>query len=161
MEDVMNATVMGLCAWSRGTVSILTMFMLLQWGGIASALDGAKDIPCDVPDGKNVADAQKDAARASRLITGEVMQMNGDKYVVKQESGEEVRIQITDRTEKPDIYKGDMISVSLDNSNHALWIRSNRSTDRRTEHASADCNPAEEVSSETLKKAAERSGKGH
>lgn len=106
--------------------------------GIGKASEG---LPCEVPPGQNVTHAEQDAKMASRLITGELIRVDGENYVVKEESGKEVRFQTTERTEVTPINQGDRISASVDNKNNALWIRANRGTDRRTEHASADCNP--------------------
>lgn len=108
-------------------------------------------LPCNIPPGQNDAQAEQAANLASRLITGELVQMEGKNFVVKEEGGKEVRFQLTDRTRKTPVSPGDRISVSLDNKNHALWIRANRGTDKRTEHASADCNPNEEPSEKLLK----------
>jgi hypothetical protein len=67
--------------------------------------------------------------------------VDGSTYVLKDEDGKEVRVQTDEKTEKPPINTGDRISANVDQQNHALWIRANRGTDRRTEHASTDCNP--------------------
>lgn len=98
-------------------------------------------LPCVVPSGTNVANAEQDAKLTSRLITGELVRIDGNNYLVKDESGKEVRFQTTERTEVTPVNEGDRISVAINNQSQASWIRANRGTDRRTEHASADCNP--------------------
>jgi len=142
---------------SSNVVKVLvsgTLFFLLnmpQAGDIASAGDknkgvqakGGEGLPCDIPPGKNAAQAEQDASQGSRMITGEVLKLEGANFVVKDDSGKEVRLITDDSTEKPPINKGDHISAAVDKQNHALWIRANRGTDRRTEHASADCDPKE------------------
>jgi hypothetical protein len=75
------------------------------------------------------------------MLFGEVLRVDGTTYVLKDEDGKEVNVLTDETTEKPPINKGDRITANVDNLNHALWIRANRGTDRRTEHASADCNP--------------------
>jgi ATP-dependent 26S proteasome regulatory subunit len=85
--------------------------------------------------------AQQDAMRKSHMIFGEVLRVDGTTYVLKDDDGKEVSVKIDESTEKPPINKGDRIAANVDNQNLALWIRANRGTDRRTEHASADCNP--------------------
>lgn len=134
---------------------LLGFLSALHTGGDVSAEEKmtvtSKGIPCEIEPGQSAAHAEQDAARNSRLVTGDVMQMNGKNVVVKDKNEKEVRFQLTKTTEKPPIQKGDRISVSLDSQNRALWIRGNRATDRRAEHVSADCNPTEEVSSEALK----------
>lgn len=141
---------------SSGRLLLLVgLFTVLPIGGVVSAAEKVKDtsegIPCEIEPGQNAAHAEQDAARKSRLVTGDVMQMNGEKVVVKDKDGKEVHFQLTETTEKPPIQQGDRVSVSLDSQNRALWIRGNRATDRRAEHVSADCNPTEEVSSDALK----------
>ncbi|UVT17409.1 MAG: hypothetical protein H8K04_07690 [Nitrospira sp.] len=86
--------------------------------------------------------AEQSAMRGSHLISGEVVRVEGPTYVLKDESGKEVSVQTDEATEKSPINQGDRISANVDTQNHALWIRANRGTDRRTEHASADCNPS-------------------
>ena len=75
------------------------------------------------------------------MISGEVMRVDDGNYFVKDQSGKEVRLETDQRTENPEINQGDRISAYVDDQDHALWIRSNKMTDRRTEHASADCTP--------------------
>jgi hypothetical protein len=113
-------------------------------------------LPCNIPPGQNIAHAEQESKLASRLITGEVVQMDGNNFVVKEESGKEVRFQATQRTQKPPITQGDRISVSLDNESQALWIRANRGTSPRTEHASSDCNPNEEPSDKLIKQSKDK-----
>jgi hypothetical protein len=149
---MMTSKVVGLLV--GGT--LLFVLNMPQVGDVASAADqnkGAQNkaaqgkeaagLPCDIPHGQNAMQAEQDAKRGSHIIFGEVIRVDGANYVVKDESGKEVGLQADDKTEKPPINKGDHISANVDNQNHALWIRANRGTDRRTEHASADCNPKE------------------
>jgi hypothetical protein len=136
--------------------TLLFLFNMPQIGDVTFAADqnkgtqpkgvqakGAEGLPCDIPHGQNATQAEQDAKRGSHVIFGEVIRVDGANYVVKDESGKEVSLQADDRTEKPPINKGDQISANVDDKNHALWIRANRGTDRRTEHASADCDPKE------------------
>ncbi len=151
----MNLTTKSIRMSVGGVLQLLGVFTVLQIGGVVSAAEDPKDerhgLPCDIPAGQNAAHAEQDAMQTSRLVTGEVMQVDGENVVVKEQKGKEVRFQITETTEKPPIQQGDRISVSVDGQNRILWIRGNRATDRRAEHVSADCNPTEEISSEMLK----------
>jgi len=146
-----------------GLLPLLGLFTVLQIDGVLFAAEQTKDqsngLPCVIEPGQNAAHAEQDAMRKSRLVTGEVTQMDGAKFVIKDKNGKEVRFQLTETTEKPPIEQGDVISVSLDKQNRALWIRGSQSTDRRSEHVSADCNPTEDVSSETLRQFGKTSGK--
>lgn len=85
--------------------------------------------------------ADQAATKDSHIVSGEVVRVDGATYVVKDQNGKEVSLQTDEKTEKSPIEKGDYISANVDKNNHALWIRGNRGTDRRTEHVSADCNP--------------------
>ncbi|HSA85619.1 MAG TPA: hypothetical protein VLE46_05525 [Nitrospira sp.] len=153
---------------SHGGLLFLGLVTLLPIGDVASAADqkkgsqGAQEsqgtkgtqgiqdtrgtqeqgLPCDVSEGRNVSQAGKDADRASHIIFGEVTRVDGMTYVVKDEKGKEVKLQTDERTEKSPIQKGDHISASVDKQNHALWIRANRGTDRRTEHVAGGCDPS-------------------
>jgi hypothetical protein len=122
-------------------VLLLGLVILLQAGCASSAGDKIMRPPCDIPPGQNVMQAQQDAMRKSHMIFGEVLRVDGTTYVLKDDDGKEVSVKIDESTEKPPINKGDRIAANVDNQNLALWIRANRGTDRRTEHASADCNP--------------------
>lgn len=146
-----------------GLLPLFGIVTVLQVGGAASAAEQQHDnsiaLPCEIEPGSNAEHAEQDAMRKSHLVTGEVTQMDGEKFVIKDKNGKEVRFQLTKTTEKPPIEQGDVISVSLDKQNRALWIRGNRSTDRRAEHVSADCNPTEDVSSEALKQSGKSADK--
>jgi hypothetical protein len=109
-------------------------------------------LPCDIPEGKNAQQSEQAARSGGRMVSGEVLRLDGSDYVIKDDSGKEVKIQIDPNTEKSPISPGDRVSASINNQNHALWIRGNRGTDRRTEHVSADCNPTEEPSDKLSKK---------
>ncbi len=119
----------------------LGLVTLLLTGCASTAGDNLTRTPCEIPPGKNAMQAEQDAARKSHMIFGEVLTMDGTTYVLKNEDGKEVSVQVDESTEKPPINKGDRIAANVDQQDHALWIRANRGTDRRTEHASTDCNP--------------------
>ncbi len=150
--------------WSAGMVLLFGLF-IMETGGVASAAEQDKTakareaggtegqgLPCEISPGQNRAQAEQNANLASRVITGELIKMDGTDFVVKEESGKEVHFQLTERTRKTPVNKGDRISVDLDNHDNALWIKANRGTTPRTEHASADCNPTEEPSDKLMKK---------
>ena|SRR5262245_55489687 len=126
---------------SAGVLLLLPLFSTAQVD-LASAADEMKGSPCEIPDGYNAMRAEEAQKEGTHLVAGEVMRVEGTTYVVKEQSGEEVRLETDQKkTVKPEINQGDHISASVNDQNHALWIRSNKETDRRTEHASADCNP--------------------
>ncbi len=118
---------------------VLGLVTILQIGCVASRGDKHIASPCDVLPGTNALQAEHNAVRKTHLIYGEVVRMDGTTYVLKEEDGKEVSVLTDETTEKPPINKGDHITANVDNLNSALWIRANRGTDRRTEHASADC----------------------
>lgn len=121
--------------------TLLFLCNMSQMGDVASAADQLKGTPCEIPPGQNAMQAEQDAMRRSHVVSGEVVRVDGAMYVVKEKGGKEVRLQTDERTEKSPIKKGDRISANVDDQNHALWVRSNESTDRRNEHASTDCKP--------------------
>ena len=108
---------------------------------LAFAAEEMKGIPCEVPHGKNATRAEQAEVAGGHMISGEVMRVDGANYFVKDQSGKEVTLKTDQSTENPRVDQGDQISAYVDNQDHALWIRSNKMTDRRTEHASADCTP--------------------
>jgi hypothetical protein len=121
----------------------------LQKAEVASAATQPKEIPkglpCDIQDGTTVTQAERDATRGSRMIHGDVLRVDGATYVITDENGKEVRVHTDKTTEKPPINTGDQISATVDDQHHALWVRANKATDRRTEHASSDCNPSDNL----------------
>jgi hypothetical protein len=133
-----------------GGMLLLGLSTIPQVGDVTSAADqnkgaqekGIQGIPCEIPHGQSAMQAEQDAKRGSHIIFGEVTRVDGMTYVVKDESGKEVKLQTDERTEKSPINQGDHISASVDNQNHALWIRANRGTDRRTEHVAGGCDPS-------------------
>ena len=120
---------------------LLGLFIFLQVSCAGSKGGHMLAAPCDVQSGKNAMQAEQNAVRKSHMIFGEVLRVEGTTYVLKDADGKEVSVKTDETTEKPPVNEGDRISANVDNLNHALWIRSNRGTDRRTEHASADCTP--------------------
>ena len=151
----MIATFKAVRGFAGGCLLFLGLFPVLQDADAASVAGETKGtsqaVPCDIPHGQNAMQAEQDAKQGSRVIVGEVLRVDGVQYVVREESGKEVSLQADESTEKTPINKGDRISANVDNQNRALWIRANRGTDRRTEHASADCNPNEEPSDQLPK----------
>jgi len=114
---------------------------MLQASDVTFAADKIKRTPCDITSGQNVMRAEEDLGRGTHILSGELIGMDGDYYVVKDVNGKEVSLLSDKRTDKPVIQKGDRITAYVDDQNTALWIRSNESTDRRDEHGSVDCNP--------------------
>ncbi|MFY4727474.1 hypothetical protein [Nitrospira sp. BLG_2] len=135
--------------------TLLLLFSMPQVGDVASAADQKKDTqetqgtqggirenPCEVQEGRNVTQAEQDATKGSHVVFGEVIRVDGMTVVVKDKGGKEVSLHADEKTEKSPIEKGDHISANVDKNNHALWIRSNRGTDRRTEHVAGGCDPS-------------------
>lgn len=118
----------------------LCLFTMFQAPDVALAANEMKRSPCDMLPGKNAMRAEQEVERDTHIISGELIGADGDYYVVKDEKGNEVSVLSDKRTNMPVIVKGDRITAYVDDENYALWIRSNESTDRRSEHASVDCN---------------------
>jgi ATP-dependent 26S proteasome regulatory subunit len=126
---------------SGGFLLFLGLLSMPQVGDVASAADEMKGNPCEIPHGQNAMRAEQAEMQGTHMISGEVIRVEDANYFVKEQSGKEVSVQTDQRTEKPEINQGDRISAYVDDQNRAVWIRSNKMTDRRTEHASADCVP--------------------
>ena len=126
---------------SGGTLLFLGLFTMLQVSDITFAANAMKRSPCEIPPGQNATRAEEDVERGTHIISGELIGADENYYVVKDESGKEVSLLADKRTDKSVIEKGDRITAYVDDQNNALWIRSNESTDRRSEHGSVDCNP--------------------
>ena len=124
-----------------GMLVFLGLFTIFPVSNMAYGAKEVKRTPCDIPPGQNVMRAEETLARGSHILTGELISMDGDYYVIKDERGAEVSLRSDKNTNKPIVQKGDRITAYVDDQNTALWIRSNESTDRRDEHASVDCNP--------------------
>ena len=126
---------------SSGTLLFLGLFSTPQLGDLASAADEVKGLPCEVPHGQNATRAEQAETKGTHMISGEVMRVEDANYLVREEGGKEVTLKTDHKTVQPVIHQGDRISADVNDQNYALWIRSNKMTDRRTEHASADCTP--------------------
>lgn len=122
-------------------VWLLGLFIMVQMSDISLAATSVPKPPCEIPPGQNALRAEQDQERGTHTISGELLSSDGDYHVVKDKSGKEVSLLTDKRTDKPLIEKGDRITAYVDDENYALWIRSNNSTDRRSEHGSLDCNP--------------------
>ena len=126
---------------SVGILLFLGLFSTPQVGALASAADEVKGSPCEVPHGQNATRAEQAEAKGTHMISGEVLRVEDGSYLVREENGKEVTLKTDQKTVQPVIHQGDRISADVDDQNIALWVRSNKMTDRRTEHASADCTP--------------------
>ena len=125
---------------SHKIAMVLSCGFLLCFGAVnnpASAIDQTSVGPCEGTTLK----AEQDVRKDSHLIQGEVLRVEGSTYFVKGQDGKEVSLQTDQTTDMPDITQGDQIEANMNDQNHALWIRSGKSTDRRNEHAAVDCMP--------------------
>jgi hypothetical protein len=89
---------------------LLGLFTVPQIGSVVSAAEKTKEqmngLPCDIPTGQNAAHAEQDSRQTSRLVSGELMQMDGEHFVMKDKNRREVRFQVTETTEKRPIQQG-------------------------------------------------------
>ena len=73
-------------------------------------------------------------APGTKAIKGEVLRVEGQNYVVKEEDGKEVSLHTDSTTQQTgDISQGYNIEAQVNDQNHALSIRSTPTTDRRNE----------------------------
>lgn len=126
---------------SDGIFLFLGLFILLQVSDVAFAAKEMKRSTCEIPPGQNAMRAEQYVETDTHIISGELISTDNDYYFIKEKSGKEVSLLSDQRTVKGVIEKGDSITAYVDDDKYALWIRSNENTDRRTEHASLDCNP--------------------
>ncbi len=126
---------------SDGIFLFLGLVTLLQVSDVAFAAKETKRSTCEIPPGQNAMRAEQYVETDTHIISGELISTDNDYYFIKDKSGKEVSLLSDKRTVKGVIEKGDSITAYVDDDKYALWIRSNENTDRRTEHASLDCNP--------------------
>ena len=109
--------------------------------GTTSTADYGKSPPCEINTGEAALKAEHNQAEHSHMIRGEVMQVEGSNYVVKEREGKQVSLKTDETTAQPVIQQGQHIEASVNEENRVLWIRTENSTDRRNEHAASDCVP--------------------
>jgi len=109
--------------------------------GTSSTEDYRKSPPCEINTGEAALKAEQNQAEHSHMIRGEVMQVEGSNYVVKEREGKPVSLKTDETTAQPVIEQGQHIEASVNEENRVLWIRTDNSTDRRNEHAASDCVP--------------------
>lgn len=126
---------------SGGIFLFLGLFTLLQVSDVAFAAKEMKKSICEIPPGQNAMRAEQYVETDTHIISGELISTDNDYYFIKDKSGKEVSLLSDQRTVKGVMEKGDSITAYVDDDKYALWIRSNENTDRRSEHASLDCNP--------------------
>lgn len=81
----------------------------------------AADMGAPAPGG--AAAAAKDAAGA-QTVSGEVLRIEGENYVVKDATGKEVKLHVSPETKKEgDIKVGDKIEAQADATGHATSIK--------------------------------------
>jgi len=109
--------------------------------GTSSTEDYRKAPPCEINTGEAALKAEQNQAEHNHMIRGEVMQVEGSNYVVKEREGKPVSLKTDETTAQPVIEQGQHIEASVNEENRVLWIRTDNSTDRRNEHAASDCVP--------------------
>jgi hypothetical protein len=119
----------------------LGLFTLLQVNDVAFAAKEMRSSTCEIVSGQNAIRAEQYVETDTHIISGELISTDNDYYFIRDESGKEVSLLSDKRTVKGISEKGDRITAYVDDDKYALWIRSNENTDRRSEHASLDCNP--------------------
>jgi hypothetical protein len=84
---------------------------------------------------QQMTDMEGDQAIGDKTIKGEVLGVEGDNIVVKEEDGKEVRLHIDQTTQKAkNIVPGQDIEAKVNDQNHALSILSTQAvTDRRND----------------------------
>jgi hypothetical protein len=117
------------------------VFFLLQVNDVAFAAKKMRSNTCEIPPGQNAMRAEQQVERDSHILSGELLSTDNDYYFIRDESGKEISLLSDQRTVKGVIEKGDRITAYVDDDKYALWIRSEENTDRRSEHASLDCDP--------------------
>lgn len=126
---------------SNGILLFLGLFILLQVSAVAFAAKEMKRSTCEIPPGQNALRAEQYEETDTHIISGELISTDNNYYFIRDKSGKEVSLLSDQRTVKGVIEKGDSVTAYVDDDKYALWIRSNENTDRRSEHASLDCNP--------------------
>ena len=113
-------------------------------GQAANAASSADRLKADQSDrrqrGQEVGEKQIKGTRGgqpneSRIITGEVLRVEGNDCFIKEQDGKEVRLHIDITTMKArNIESGDQIEVKVDDQNHALSVLSAQAIlDRRND----------------------------
>lgn len=126
---------------SNGILVFLGLFILLQISNVAFGAKEMKRSTCEIPPGQNAMRAEQYEETDTHIISGELISTDNNYYFIRDKSGKEVSLLSDQRTVKGVMEKGDSITAYVDDDKYALWIRSNENTDRRSEHASLDCNP--------------------
>lgn len=126
---------------SNGILLFLGLFILLRVSAVAFAAKEMKRSTCEIPPGQNALRAEQYEETDTHIISGELISTDNNYYFIRDKSGKEVSLLSDQRTVKGVIEKGDSVTAYVDDDKYALWIRSNENTDRRSEHASLDCNP--------------------
>ena len=93
--------------------------------------------PCESRGGQSVLAAEQDHGNDGHTIRGEVLRVEGNTYVVRDQGGKEVSLHADQTTAKP-VTQGDFIQANVNEQNQVLWIGPLKSTDRRNEHET-DC----------------------
>jgi hypothetical protein len=128
-------------ALSCGFLLCLGLSYAAQADYAASATDKLKTDQSDRRQGGQEAGEQQmngvegDQAIGDKTIKGEVLGVEGDNIVVKEEDGKEVRLHTDETTQKAkNIVPGQDIEAKVNDQNHALSILSTQAiTDRRND----------------------------
>ena len=103
-------------------------------GATGAADEKMTSNPCEKRGGQSILGAEQEQGNTGYTIRGEVLRVEGNIYVVREQDGKEVSLQ----TDQPNITQGDFIQANMNGQNQVLWIGPLKSTDRRNEHE-VDC----------------------
>ena len=107
-------------------IAIWAVGCFLGLGALAYAADMG---PSGSPTGGAAAAAAEKAASSpkeagARTVSGEILKIEGENYVVKDETGKEVKLHVNTETKKEGTIKvGDKIEAQADASGHATSIK--------------------------------------
>jgi uncharacterized protein YdeI (BOF family) len=108
----------------KNFIAILAVGFALSLGAWAYAGSGASGASGSAK-GESVAGSEK--AAAALAITGDVIRIEGENYVVKDSTGKEVKLHVSPKTKKDgDIKVGDKVEAQTDPSGHAISIKTTK-----------------------------------
>lgn len=82
--------------------------------------DYRKSPPCEINSGEAELRAEQNQAQHSRMIRGEVTQVEGSTYIGKEREGKPVTLKTDETTAQPVIQQGQQIEASVNEENRVL-----------------------------------------
>ena len=125
------------CVLSCGFPPCLGLFYTAQTADSVLTVDDTHMGECERTKGFVTRKEDQNRVPGNHMVRGDVLRLEDRYFVVKEQDGKEVSLQIQ-TAEEPGIHEGDHIEASVNDQNQIMWFRSSSSTDEHRAGCTSD-----------------------